>query len=130
MDDYLLIAKSTILELSIPLLLSSILAIIIGYSTAIITIGSKRKSRVIIFCAMFGYYGVTLGFLIGASNDSMVRDAFSTVVTISSGYFAYILSKDIHPRLKAMIPAAIICFLLSLLISATFIAKLRNAFGL
>lgn len=129
MDDYLLIAKSTLLELAVPIVLSAFIATAIGFLTALTTLGRRRSARAIVLCNMFGVYGVVLGFFIGASTESIVRDAFSTVVTIASGYFAYLLSKDLNPRLKAIIPAAVICFLLSLIISATFLAKLRQAFG-
>lgn len=129
MDDYLLIAKTTLLELAIPVLLSAFFATCAGFLTARITLGRRRSARAIVFCNMFGLYGVVLGFFIGASTESIVRDAFSSVVTIASGYFAYLLSKDLNPRVKAMIPAAVICFLLSLIMSATFFAKLRQAYG-
>jgi len=127
MGTYIEIAQQVLLQLSIPVLLSIFLALLLGAWVSAFTIGWRHIARVVIFCSMFGLYGVVLGFLIGSSKDSLVKDAFSTVVTLFSGYFAYLLSKDIHPRLKAMIPAAVICFLMSLLLSLIFVAKIRVA---
>lgn len=130
MSDYLLIAKASILQLILPVAFSCVIALLLGYLTARITIGKRYVARVISLCNMFAFYGVVLGFLIGVSKESMARDAFSGVITILSGYFGYILSKDLHPRLKAMIPTAVTCFLISLLVSITYFVKLRKAFGL
>lgn len=130
MDDYLLIAKSSVLQLFLPVAFSCVVALLLGYLAARVAIGKHHAARVIFLCNMFALYGVVLGFLIGVSKESLARDAFSGVVTILSGYFGYLLSKDLHPRLKAMIPAAVICFLISLLVSITYFVKLSKAVGL
>ena len=128
MNDYLLIAQSTLLELAFPVLLSLCIATTVGLLTALSTIGRAHLKRTIVVCTMFGFYGMVLGFFIGASKESIVRDAFPAVLTFGSGYFAYLFSKDMEPEVKAIIPPAVICFLLSLISSATFLAKLRKAF--
>jgi hypothetical protein len=125
--SYLEIAAQAILQLSIPLAQSAFLGTLLGWAVARLSVGPKRASRCIAFCNMFGLYGVVLGFIIGSSKDSLARDAFSTTVTLFSGYFGYLISKEMNPRLKAMIPAAIICFLVSLLLTLTFIAKIKEA---
>ncbi|ELB2904307.1 hypothetical protein [Vibrio parahaemolyticus] len=130
MNDYLMIAKSTLLELSIPISGSILLAISLGILASFISIGSRHTSRVVMLCIMFGLYGVVLGFFIGASKDSIVRDGFSSIVTIASGYLTFLMSKDLSSRYKVMIPYALICFLISLIVSATFLSKLRQAYGL
>lgn len=130
MDDYLLISKVVALQLAIPVVFCCFIAFVIGHATARLAIGKRHVARVVVLCNMFSFYGVVLGFLIGASQESMARDAFSGIVTILSAYFGYLLSKDIHPRLKAMIPAAVTCFLIAFLVSVTYFLKVRKAFGL
>ncbi len=130
MDDYLLFAISTLIELSIPIACSILLSIIVGWAVARFSIGRKRTTRTIMFCMMFATYGCVLGFFIGASSVSIVKDAFATVVTVAATYFAFALSKDMHARVKAMIPAAIICFLLSLMFASTFFVKMNKAFAM
>jgi len=128
MNEYFLIAKTTLLELAIPLTIAFVIATAIGSYTSRAMLGRRRLSRVVVFCNMFAIYGVVLGFLIGNSKDSIAKDALSAVVTILSGYFAYLIAKDLSPRLKAMIPAGVIAFLLCLVITTAFMAKLQGAF--
>lgn len=113
-------------ELSPPVMLSALSAVALGWWVSRFTIGRERFPRAVALCLMFGLYGTTLGHIIGAARESQASHAISTLVTVVSGYFGYAISKELPPRLKAMIPAAVICFLISLMFSLMFAAKIRD----
>ena len=127
MEVYLLIAKSTVLQLLLPVVFSLSISISLSTVLAYIVIGKRYIVRTIVVSNMFAFYGLVLGFMIGASNESIARDAFSAIITILSGYFGYALSKDLNSRLKAMIPISVTCFLISLLFSIIYFVKLSKS---
>lgn len=127
MGTYLLITKSALLQLLLPISVSIGVSWILSTIAAYTIIGKRHVGKLIAISSMFSFYGLVLGFMIGASKESISRDAFSAIVTILSGYFGYALSKDLHPRLKAIIPISVTCFLVSLLFSIVYFVKLSKA---
>jgi len=127
MNDYILIASSTITQLALPVLFCIGISILFSSIAALSLLGRKYLIRPMVIACMFSLYGLVLGFMIGASQQSISRDAFSAIVTILSGYFGYAISKDLHSRVKAMIPISVICFLLSMLFSIVYFVKLSKS---
>jgi hypothetical protein len=87
-------------------------------------IGTRHSPRVISLCFTYSLYGAIIGFIMGATKGSVAAQALTSIVTIVAAAFGYLISKDLSRRLKAMVPPALTCFLLTLMFSAHYYASL------
>lgn len=127
MSNYIEYVRWEISYLSIPILASLLVASSLAWLVARYSLGRRHFVVGAVLCNMFGLYGVALGLFMGSSKESIARDAIPLLATFFSGFFAYLISKDISPRLKSIVPIAVIGFILSLMFSLLFYAKVKDA---
>ena len=70
--------------------------------------------------AMFATFGSTIGMFMGASASPIVTSILPPIITLISGYLALTASKDMPPKVKVVVPGALVALLLSLLFSAFY----------
>lgn len=110
-----------------PVLFAILLALLLGWITGRGIIGRRLIPRIVMLSAMFGMYGILIGYILGASSQSIAKELLASIVTIVSGLFGYFISKDLPDNLKAMIPPVILCFLISVLFSSHYYSNVREA---
>ena len=73
-----------------------------------------------IIFGMFSAFGSTIGMFMGASKSEIVSSLLPPIITLISGYLAYLGSKDLPVNLKVLIPGGVFVLLVSLLYSAFY----------
>jgi hypothetical protein len=104
---------------------SALISYLIGSFASRSVIGTRHSSRLISLCFMYSLYGVVFGYILGASTEPVTTEAITSLVTIVAAAFSYLISKDLSARFKAMVPPALICFLLTLMFTAHYYASIR-----
>lgn len=69
---------------------------------------------------VFSAFGTTIGMFMGASKSEIVSSLLPPIITLISGYLAYLGSRDLPAKLKALIPGGVFVLLVSLLYSAFY----------
>ena len=73
------------------------------------------------FIAMFAFFGATIGTFLGGSEEAEFSAILNALVTLASGYIAYVTSKDLPEEIKVLVPGALTCLLVSILFSNFYI---------
>jgi len=79
-----------------------------------------RFWRSAIVFGVFAAFGTTIGMFMGASKSEIVSSLLPPIITLISGYLAYLGSRDLPDKLKALIPGGVFMLLVSLLYSAFY----------
>ncbi|TOM02820.1 hypothetical protein CGH85_23295 [Vibrio parahaemolyticus] len=70
--------------------------------------------------SVFSAFGTTIGMFMGASKSEIVSSLLPPLITLVSGYLAYIGSKDFSDNIKCSIPGGVLVLLISLLYAAFY----------
>ncbi len=112
-------AAAKALRLLAPVLL--ICALLVAFITWLYFRHTKSEIwRTAMAVAMFATFGATIGMFMGASASPIVTSILPPVITLISGYLAIAASKDMPPKVKVVVPGALVALLLSLLFSAFY----------
>ena len=69
---------------------------------------------------VFSTFGITIGMFMGASKSDIVSSLLPPVITLVSGYLAYLGSKELPEQIKVLIPGGVFALLVSLLYAAYY----------
>lgn len=104
-----------------PIAVCGVFSYLFGSISASI-VGQIYTRRTISFCFMYGLYGVAIGYITGASKQSVATEALASIISVVAALFGYLISKDLSQELKAMVPPGLICFILSFMFSTHYYA--------
>lgn len=107
------------LEILIPVIASNLLLILL-LSCAYKKYVRCRIWRSTLFFSVFAAFGTTIGMFMGASKSEIVSSLLPPIITLISGYLAYIGSRDLPNKIKVLIPGGVFILLVSLLYSAFY----------
>ena len=85
-----------------------------------------RIWRSAIVFGVFSAFGATIGMFMGASKSDIVSSLLPPIITLISGYLAFLGSKDLPLKIKALIPGGVFALLVSLLYSAFYMKAWYN----
>ena len=70
--------------------------------------------------SVFSAFGITIGMFMGASKSEIVSSLLPPIITLISGYLAYLGSKELPDQVKVLIPGGVFVLLVSLLYAAYY----------
>ena len=79
-----------------------------------------RVWRSVIVFSTFAAFGTTIGMFMGASKSDIVSSLLPPIITLISGYLAYLGSRELPIKIRALIPGGVFALLVSLLYSAFY----------
>lgn len=85
-----------------------------------------RFWRSSIVFGVFSAFGATIGLFVGASKSDIVSSLLPPIITLISGYLAYLGSRDLPVKIKALLPGGVFALLVSLLYSAFYMKSWYN----
>lgn len=79
-----------------------------------------------LFFGMFAVFGATIGMFMGASQSAIVSSLLPPIITLISGYLAYLGSRSLPAEIKMLMPGGIFILAVSLLYSAFYSTMWHN----
>jgi len=88
------------------------------------SLGINNLYKGLAISLMFAIFGAAIGVFIGGAKESIVSTILPSLITLVTGYIAYLATKEMDEEIKKNIPGAMIMFLISLLFSSFYMKYL------
>jgi uncharacterized membrane protein len=115
-------ALEVALDLAPPLLFIIGVTIVAG----VFTVPKKSRREAVLLYGTFGLFGLAIGFFMGAASrdEKVVTALLPVIITLVSGYVAYIAQKNASASFVRLLPGAMCLLLLSTVFTSRYMKTL------